>query len=57
MGEKFEKIKAFCKEHKKEIAVAVVTGVGVAVGATACVVMKKKLDISRLYILTMFHKM
>lgn len=46
MGEKFEKVKAFCKEHKKEIAVAVVTGVGVAVGVTACVVMKKKLDIS-----------
>ncbi len=50
MGEKFEKVKAFCKEHKKEIAVAVVTGVGVAVGVTACVVMKKKLDISNLTI-------
>ena len=49
MGEKFEKVKAFCKEHKKEIAVAVVTGVGVAVGVTACVVMKK-VDISNLTI-------
>ena len=48
MGEKFEKVKAFCKEHKKEIAVAVVTGVGVAVGVTACVVMKKKLDTTKL---------
>ncbi len=46
MGEKFEKVKAFCKEYKKEIAVAVVAGVGVVVGVTACVVMKKKLDIS-----------
>lgn len=50
MGKKIEKVKAFCKEHKKEIAVAVVTGVGVAVGVTACVVMKKKLDISNLTI-------
>lgn len=47
MGEKFEKVKAFCKEHKKEIAVAVVTGVGVAVGVTACVV-TKKLDTTKL---------
>lgn len=46
MGKKIEKVKAFCKEHKKEIAVAVVAGVGVVVGVTACVVMKKKLDIS-----------
>lgn len=46
MGKNFEKVKAFCKEHKKEIAVAVVAGVGVVVGVTACVVMKKKLDIS-----------
>ena len=50
MGKKIEKVKAFCKEHKKEIAAAVVTGVGVAVGVTACVVMKKKLDISNLTI-------
>ena len=49
MGKKIEKVKAFCKEHKKEIAVAVVTGVGVAVGVTACVVMKK-VDISNLTI-------
>lgn len=48
MGKKIEKVKAFCKEHKKEIAVAVVTGVGVAVGVTACVVMKKKLDTTKL---------
>ena len=46
MGKKIEKVKAFCKERKKEIAVAVVAGVGVVVGVTACVVMKKKLDIS-----------
>ena len=30
MGKKIEKVKAFCKEHKKEIAVAV--GVGGAAG-------------------------
>ena len=45
MGEKFEKVKAFCKEHKKGIVVAVVAGVGVVASMTMCVVTKKKLNL------------
>ena len=42
MGKKIEKVKAFCKEHKKEIAVAVGVG-GVIVGGTAGFMVAKKL--------------
>ena len=45
MGKKFEKVKAFCKEHKKGIAVVVVAGVGFVAGATMCVITKKKLNL------------
>ena len=42
MGKKIEKVKAFCKEHKKEIAVAVGVG-GVIVGGTAGFMVAKKM--------------